>query len=58
MNRETKVTKTDLEIDNSMVLDTCCESGCGISVMVEKDMKEAGRKTRCTACLMRLKLKK
>jgi len=53
---EPKVTRKDIEIDRSMVLDECCEKDCNIPVMVEKDLKDQGRKTRCMACLMRFKM--
>jgi hypothetical protein len=53
---EPKVTKRDIEIDRSMVLDKCSEKDCGIPVMVEKDLRDKGRQTRCMACLMRFKM--
>lgn len=46
-------TKTNVEIDQTMDLDTCSEKDCGMSIMVEKELKLQGRKFRCTACLMR-----
>lgn len=55
---EPKVTRKDIEIDRSMILDKCCEKDCGIPVMVEKDLKDQGRQTRCMACHMRFKLRK
>ncbi len=55
---ETRVTKTNMEVEQNLVLDTCSEPDCGISIMVERDDKVAGRKFRCTACLMRTKMAK
>jgi hypothetical protein len=40
----------------NMVEDTCSEPGCEMTILVEKDLKEQGRKSRCVACLMRSKL--
>lgn len=51
-----KLTKTDLEIDKNLTLDACCEVDCGISIMVDKIEKESARKSRCIACMMRLKM--
>lgn len=51
-----KVTRRDFEMDASLALDVCCEPDCHITVMVERDMKEQGRKVRCIACMMKFKL--
>lgn len=51
-----QVTKTNIEVERNLALDVCSEKDCGISIMVDKKDKEAGRKSRCTACLMRTKL--
>jgi hypothetical protein len=53
-----KITRSDFEMDTNLLLDVCCESDCNIPVTVDKDLKEKGRKTRCTACMIRFKLKK
>lgn len=53
---EPKATVKDMKIDPSMAMDAC--SDCGIPVLVDKDLKDNGRQSRCTACLMRLKIKK
>jgi hypothetical protein len=52
---EPKATVKDIKIDPTMAMDTC--SDCDIPVLVDKDLKDNGRKSRCTACLMRLKIK-
>jgi hypothetical protein len=52
---EPKVTVKDIKIDTSVTMDAC--SDCGIPVMVDKDLKDGGRKSHCTSCLMRLKIK-
>lgn len=52
---EPRVTKTNIEVDKSLAMDICCEPDCGMSIMVEKGDKEKGRKSRCTACIMRAK---
>lgn len=53
-----RVTKTDLESVSNLVEDHCVEPNCGMTILVDKDLKQQGRKSRCTACLMRLKLSK
>ena len=53
---EPKATVKDIKIDQTVAMDAC--SDCSIPVLVDKDLKENGRKSRCTACLMRLKIKK
>lgn len=55
---ETRSTKSTLEAAKDLALDECSEPDCGITIMVDKADKEAGRKFRCTACLMRMKLPK
>lgn len=52
---EPRVTKTNIEVDKSLVMDVCCENDCGMSIMVDKRDKDMGRKSRCTACIMRAK---
>lgn len=44
-------------VDTSLDLSACCEPDCGISIVVDKDNIVQGRQQRCTACLMRLKLR-
>ena len=50
---EAKETVKDIKIDLSMTMDNCCEKDCGIPILVDKDLKDQGRKSRCTACMMR-----
>jgi hypothetical protein len=53
-----RVTKTEMAAVNDLAEDTCSEPGCGITIMVEKDFKLQGRKSRCISCLMRDKVAK
>jgi hypothetical protein len=58
MNKmEAKITRSMEAIDANLDLSNCCEPDCGISIVVDKDDIAQGRKQRCTACLMRLKLR-
>ena len=53
-----KITLKDSDLDvSNMAMDVCCEKDCNIPVMVDKDMKEKGRQTRCTSCFMRFKIR-
>ncbi len=54
-NNTIKPTRTDLEMVRDFTLDECEE--CGDSITVEKEMKAAGRKSRCVPCLVRSKTK-
>jgi len=40
----------------NLVEDYCAEPSCRMSILVEKDDKQTGRKNLCTACLMRQKM--
>lgn len=40
----------------NLVEDVCSEPGCGMSILVDKDLKEQGRRSHCVACLMRNKI--
>lgn len=57
-NMQTRVTKSMEAVNNNLVADVCCEPDCGITLLVDKDEKAQGRKQRCTACTMRMKLRK
>ena len=56
-NYEPKVTKRLEAVDTTLTMSICCESSRGITIMVDKDDLAQGRKQRCTACLMRLKVR-
>ena len=55
-NPQTRVTRKLRAIESDLVQDTCSEPACGMTILVEKDDKAKGRKSRCTACLMRAKI--
>ena len=55
-NAQTRVTRKMKAVDSNLVQDTCAEPSCGMAILVEKEDKAAGRKSRCVACLMRAKL--
>jgi hypothetical protein len=40
-----------------LVVDTCCEAACGMTILVEKADKENHRQNRCTACMMLMKMR-
>jgi hypothetical protein len=50
------VTRSDMQSFANLVEDSCSEPGCGMTILVEKDEKERGRKSRCTSCIMRSKM--
>lgn len=50
------VTRSDMESFANLVEDTCADPLCGMTIMVDKDMKEQGRKSRCMSCIMRTKM--
>lgn len=55
MNRSTKTMKA---VEANMTLTECCEVDCRMTIMVEKEEMNQGRKTRCMACVMKAKLGK
>lgn len=57
MDKVLKVTKQMKTVTNDLVMDTCAEPDCGMTIMVEKSDKEHHRKSRCVACLMRTKMR-
>jgi len=50
------VTKRMEAVNENMVMDTCSEPKCGVTIWVDKDLKAQGRKSRCTSCLIREKI--
>lgn len=50
-----RVTKTEMEAMSNMAEDTCAEPTCGMTIWVDKDLKEQGRKSKCMPCLVRAK---
>jgi len=56
MDFKTRVTRNDLHAATNLVEDTCAEVGCEMTILVNKDLKEQGRQSRCTACIMRSKI--
>jgi hypothetical protein len=55
---DTNVTRRIKRVDvEDLVLDRCCETDCFVTIMVEKNEKDSGRQNRCTACMMRNKLR-
>jgi hypothetical protein len=57
MNYESKVTKRMQAFESDLTIDVCSEQDCTATFLVEKAEKVAGRKQRCIACLMRIKLR-
>jgi hypothetical protein len=55
-NFQNRITKREIPAASNLVEDICSEPTCGITIFVDKDDKTTGRKSRCTACLMRSKL--
>lgn len=51
-----RVTRSDLHAVSNLVEDTCSEPGCAMTILVDRDLKEQGRKSRCMACIMRNKI--
>lgn len=54
---EPKSTKTMKAVAANVVLDTCCEPACGMTILVEKEEKESHRQNRCMACIMLMKMR-
>jgi hypothetical protein len=52
-----KLTTPNHAMDDSVVLDACCEPDCRIPILVDKEDKESHRQNRCMACVMRAKLR-
>jgi hypothetical protein len=48
-----RATRPDMQ---ALTEDQCAEIGCGMTILVDKEDKEQGRRSRCVACLMRNKL--
>jgi hypothetical protein len=56
-NIQNHVTRREMPaMDLHLVEDTCAETSCGITIMVDKDLKEQGRKSRCMPCILRDKI--
>jgi hypothetical protein len=53
-----RTTRRDLQSFANLAEDVCSEPGCGMTILVDKDDKERGRKCHCVSCLMRNKLTK
>lgn len=59
MNKDiqNRVTRRDMPaMDASMVEDNCSDATCGMTILVDKDLKEQGRKSRCMSCILREKM--
>lgn len=56
MSYKTRATKSEMEAVANLAEDTCSEPSCGMTILVDKEDKAAGRKSRCMACLMRTKM--
>lgn len=56
MEPNTKPTRTMKAVECDMVLSECSESDCKMSITVDKDDLNKGRKNRCLACIMASKL--
>lgn len=56
MNPELKITARMEALNATLDTDICCETDCGVTILVDKNDKKQGRQQRCTACLMRLKM--
>lgn len=57
-NYRQRATKSEMEAVSNLVEDTCADPNCGMTILVDKDLKEKGRKSHCISCLMRHKLNK
>jgi hypothetical protein len=55
-NTQNRVTKKFRAIESDLVQDICSEPACGMTILVEKEDKTKGRKSRCMSCLMRAKV--
>ena len=55
-NYQPLITRKMSAVTENLVEDTCSDARCGMTIWVEKDMKEAGQKSRCMACILRDKL--
>lgn len=49
-------TVREMESFANLVEDNCSDPKCGMTILVDKDLKKHGRKSLCNACLMRTKL--
>lgn len=58
VDRRSAVTRTDLRAFPNLVEDTCSDPNCGMTILVEQDHKQQGRKSRCMSCIMRAKMVK
>lgn len=53
----TRSTKSMKAVAADFVMGECCEPDCKMSLILEKNDLAHGRKVRCTACLMKSKLR-
>lgn len=51
-----RATRSDMRAITNLVEDTCSEKGCEMSILVDREDKEQGRRSRCVSCLMRNKI--
>lgn len=58
MNHDIHATRRDLRaVLADVVEDTCSESDCKMTILVDKNDKALGRKSRCMSCLVREKVR-
>lgn len=57
-NQRRAVTVREMESFANLAEDVCSDPACGMTILVDKDLKEQGRKSYCSACLIRNKLAK
>lgn len=51
-----RITQRELRFASPLVEDQCSEVGCGMTVLVDKSQKLAGKHVKCVACTMRSKI--
>ncbi len=56
-NINTKSTKTMRAVSSDLTIAECCEKDCQMTMLVEKSEVAQGRKNRCTACVMKSKIR-
>lgn len=53
---KSRATVTSMRAITNLVEDTCSEANCGMTILVDKQDKENGRRSQCMSCLMRNKI--
>ena len=53
-----RVTRSDMRAMNNLVEDVCSETGCEMTILVDRAQKEQGHKSQCMSCIIRAKIAK